>query len=50
MMHDTVLQTLALVERRSAASDPELAAAAREADRELRQSPVRSGRPLCSRP
>ncbi len=36
VMHDTVLQTLALVERRVAASDPELAAAAREADVELR--------------
>lgn len=36
VMHDTVLQTLALVERRTATSDPELAAAAREADVELR--------------
>jgi signal transduction histidine kinase len=36
VMHDTVLQTLALVERRSAKTDPELAAAAREADRDLR--------------
>jgi len=36
VMHDTVLQTLALVERRSAATDPELAATARRADRELR--------------
>lgn len=36
VMHDTVLQTLALVERRTANSDPELAAAAREADRDLR--------------
>jgi signal transduction histidine kinase len=36
VMHDTVLQTLALVERRTASSDPELAAAAREADVELR--------------
>jgi signal transduction histidine kinase len=36
VMHDTVLQTLALVERRAAATDPDLAAAAREADQELR--------------
>jgi signal transduction histidine kinase len=36
IMHDTVLQTLALVERRAATHDPELAAAAREADQELR--------------
>ncbi len=36
VMHDTVLQTLALVERRVAATDPELAAAAREADAEVR--------------
>ncbi len=36
VLHDTVLQTLALVERRSSSSDPELAAAAREADRGLR--------------
>ena len=36
MLHDTVLQTLALVERRVAATDPELAVAAAEADRELR--------------
>ena len=36
VLHDTVLQTLALVERRVAASDPELAVAAAEADRELR--------------
>lgn len=36
VMHDTVLQTLALVERRAAATDPELAAAARDADVELR--------------
>ncbi|HUF96650.1 MAG TPA: ATP-binding protein [Ilumatobacter sp.] len=36
VMHDTVLQTLALVERRTAGRDPELAAAAREADRDLR--------------
>jgi signal transduction histidine kinase len=35
-LHDTVLQTLALVERRTAATDPELAALALEADRELR--------------
>ncbi len=36
VLHDTVLQTLALVEQRTAASDPELASAAREADRDLR--------------
>lgn len=36
VLHDTVLQTLALVERRSAADDPELAAAARQADQDLR--------------
>jgi signal transduction histidine kinase len=36
VMHDTVLQTLALVERRTTASDPELAAAARRADRDVR--------------
>lgn len=36
VLHDTVLQTLALVERRSATSDPELAGAARDADRDLR--------------
>ena len=36
VLHDTVLQTLALVEQRSARTDPELAAAAREADRDLR--------------
>ena len=36
VLHDTVLQTLALVERRSSGTDPELAAAAREADRDLR--------------
>jgi signal transduction histidine kinase len=36
VMHDTVLQTLALVERRTAASDPELATAARQADQDLR--------------
>ena len=35
-MHDTVLQTLALVERRTGESDPELAATARQADRDLR--------------
>jgi signal transduction histidine kinase len=36
VLHDTVLQTLALVDRRSRASDPELAATARQADRDLR--------------
>lgn len=36
VLHDTVLQTLALVERRAADSDPELARAARDADRDLR--------------
>lgn len=35
-LHDGVLQTLALVERRTRASDPELAAVARTSDRELR--------------
>lgn len=37
VLHDTVLQTLALVEHRTADSDPELATAARDADRELRR-------------
>jgi signal transduction histidine kinase len=37
VMHDTVLQTLALVERRTADSDPDLARTAREADRDLRR-------------
>lgn len=36
VLHDTVLQTLALVERRSATADPDLAAAARQADQDLR--------------
>ncbi len=36
VLHDTVLQTLALVDRRTAAADPELAATARQADRDLR--------------
>ena len=35
-LHDGVLQTLALVERRAATTDPELAATARASDRELR--------------
>jgi signal transduction histidine kinase len=35
-LHDGVLQTLALVERRTRTSDPELAAEARISDRELR--------------
>jgi signal transduction histidine kinase len=37
VLHDTVLQTLALVERRAADTDPDLARTAREADRELRR-------------
>ena len=37
VLHDTVLQTLALVENRTATSDPELARAARNADRDLRR-------------
>ena len=36
-LHDGVLQTLALVERRTAQSDPALALAARDSDRQLRQ-------------
>ena len=36
VLHDTVLQTLALVERRTSATDPDLADAARRADRDLR--------------
>jgi signal transduction histidine kinase len=36
VLHDTVLQTLAMVERRAAPSDPELAAMARQADLDLR--------------
>ncbi len=35
-LHDGVLQTLALVDRRTRASDPELASEARASDRELR--------------
>jgi signal transduction histidine kinase len=35
-MHDSVLQTLSLVERRSRATDPQLADTARRTDRELR--------------
>ena len=35
-LHDGVLQTLALVERRAAVTDPELAATARASDRDLR--------------
>lgn len=35
-LHDGVLQTLALVERRARTTDPELAAVARTSDRELR--------------
>lgn len=37
VLHDTVLQTLALVERRTGDDDPELALAARHADRDLRR-------------
>ncbi len=37
VLHDTVLQTLALVERRTADTDPDLARTARDADRELRR-------------
>jgi signal transduction histidine kinase len=37
VLHDTVLQTLAMVEHRTAGSDPDLANAARVTDRELRQ-------------
>jgi signal transduction histidine kinase len=36
ILHDTVLQTLALVDRRARHSDPDLAATARQADRDLR--------------
>ncbi|MCB0967306.1 MAG: hypothetical protein KDB37_10765 [Ilumatobacter sp.] len=36
VLHDTVLQTLALVARRTATSDPDLAEAARRSDRDLR--------------
>ncbi len=36
VLHDTVLQTLALVDRRSREHDPDLAAAARQADQDLR--------------
>ena len=35
-LHDTVLQTLAVVEQRAATRDPDLAAIARRSDRELR--------------
>lgn len=37
VLHDTVLQTLALVEKRTGDTDPELAVAARHADRDLRR-------------
>jgi signal transduction histidine kinase len=37
VLHDTVLQTLALVEQRAASTDPTLALAARDADRDLRR-------------
>ncbi|MEL6893163.1 MAG: ATP-binding protein [Actinomycetota bacterium] len=43
VLHDTVLQTLALVEQRSIESDPDLAAAARRADRDLRSYLFGSG-------
>lgn len=36
VIHDTVLQTFAVVEQRTTASDPELAASVRRADRDLR--------------
>jgi two-component sensor histidine kinase len=36
VLHDTVLQTLALVDRRTRDTDPELAAAARRADHDVR--------------
>ncbi|MEQ8438168.1 MAG: hypothetical protein RIB65_11805 [Ilumatobacter fluminis] len=36
VLHDTVLQTLALVQRRTSSTDPDLAAAAHRADRDLR--------------
>ncbi|TDT16676.1 signal transduction histidine kinase [Ilumatobacter fluminis] len=36
VLHDTVLQTLALVQRRTSSTDPDLADAARRADRDLR--------------
>lgn len=37
VMHDTVLQTLALVEKRTITTDPDLAEAARSADRDVRR-------------
>lgn len=37
VLHDTVLQVFAMVERRTAATDPELAGSVRRADRELRR-------------
>ena len=37
VMHDTVLQTLALVEQRTLVTDPELAEVARAADRDVRR-------------
>ncbi len=37
VMHDTVLQTLALVEQRTVTTDPDLAEAARAADRDVRR-------------
>lgn len=45
VLHDTVLQTLALVETRTGSTDPELASAARRADRDLRRFLFGASRP-----